>query len=223
MDTVGRKIHGAGTTWTNKKWRLGIYGGFLQWWYPTTMGFPTKNDHFEVFWGYHHLRKHPYIKTLLETERQILFFADKSWEHQLQHQLRVSRCTSFQEIEVRYDHSWSATHPCGKWDMHNMQWLNSRTTFCESSLNDFIKLVSFLTSHIVTCNLSKRWRWLSEMHQKLSSIPPKIEPISKVPCNFGELHWTWISHGWLLSYWWQRSGGRPSVPKRSWTAVPKKE
>ena len=36
------------------------YGGFLQWWYPTTMGFPTKNDHFGVFWGYHHLRKHPY-------------------------------------------------------------------------------------------------------------------------------------------------------------------
>ena len=34
-------------------------GGFLKWWYPTTMGFPTKNDHFEVFWGYHHLRKHP--------------------------------------------------------------------------------------------------------------------------------------------------------------------
>ena len=37
------------------------YGGFLKWWYeyPTTMGFPTKNDHFGVFWGYHHLRKHP--------------------------------------------------------------------------------------------------------------------------------------------------------------------
>ena len=35
-------------------------GGFLKWWvYPTTMGFPTKNDHFGVFWGYHHLRKHP--------------------------------------------------------------------------------------------------------------------------------------------------------------------
>ena len=26
----------------------------------TTIGFPTKNDHFGVFWGYHHLRKHPY-------------------------------------------------------------------------------------------------------------------------------------------------------------------
>ena len=23
------------------------------------MGFPTKHDHFGVFWGYHHLRKHP--------------------------------------------------------------------------------------------------------------------------------------------------------------------
>ena len=25
------------------------YRGFLQWWYPRTMGFPTKNDHFGVF------------------------------------------------------------------------------------------------------------------------------------------------------------------------------
>ena len=27
------------------------YECFLKWWYPTTMGFPTKNDHFGVFWG----------------------------------------------------------------------------------------------------------------------------------------------------------------------------
>ena len=27
------------------------FGGFLKWWYPTTMGFPTKNYHFGVFWG----------------------------------------------------------------------------------------------------------------------------------------------------------------------------
>ena len=33
---------------------LYLFGGFLKWWYPTTMGFPTKNDHFGVFWGYHH-------------------------------------------------------------------------------------------------------------------------------------------------------------------------
>ena len=27
----------------------GLNGGFLKWWYPTTMRFPTKNDHFGVF------------------------------------------------------------------------------------------------------------------------------------------------------------------------------
>ena len=35
------------------------FGCFLKWWYPTTISFPTKTDHFGVFWGYHHLRKHP--------------------------------------------------------------------------------------------------------------------------------------------------------------------
>ena len=46
------------------------YGCFLKCWYPTTMSFPTQNDHFEVFWGYHHLRKHPYHKGLaLEKNR----------------------------------------------------------------------------------------------------------------------------------------------------------
>ena len=49
--------------WVKENWCDVDYvdwcGGFLKWWYPTTMGFPTKNDHFEVFWGYHHLRKHP--------------------------------------------------------------------------------------------------------------------------------------------------------------------
>ena len=25
-----------------------LYGGFLKWWCPTTMDFPTKNDHFGV-------------------------------------------------------------------------------------------------------------------------------------------------------------------------------
>ena len=32
--------------------QIQIYRGFLKWWYPTTMGFPTKNHHlnFGVFW-----------------------------------------------------------------------------------------------------------------------------------------------------------------------------
>ena len=50
-----------------------IYGGFLKWWYPTTIGFPTKNDHFGVFWGYHHLRKHPYIAGKLLDASQFFF------------------------------------------------------------------------------------------------------------------------------------------------------
>ena len=33
------------------------------------MGFPTKKDHFGVFWGYHHLRKHPYA-LLIEHARR---------------------------------------------------------------------------------------------------------------------------------------------------------
>ena len=38
----------------------GGFGGFQKWWYPTTMGFPTKNDHFVVFWGYPYFWKHPF-------------------------------------------------------------------------------------------------------------------------------------------------------------------
>ena len=48
------------------------YRGFLKWWYPTTMGFPTKNDHFGVFWGYHHLRKHPYCHEALKPNILVL-------------------------------------------------------------------------------------------------------------------------------------------------------
>ena len=48
------------------------YGCFRKWWYPTTIGFPTKNDHFGVFWGYHHLRKHPYEQSLLLQSSQKL-------------------------------------------------------------------------------------------------------------------------------------------------------
>ena len=38
------------------------YGGFLKRWVsPTTIGFPTKNDHFGVFWGYNHFKGHPHF------------------------------------------------------------------------------------------------------------------------------------------------------------------
>ena len=42
--------------------RVYIYiWGFPKMVVPNNHGFPTKNDHFGVFWGYHHLRKYPYI------------------------------------------------------------------------------------------------------------------------------------------------------------------
>ena len=37
------------------------------------MGFPTKNDHFGVFWGYHHLRKHPYLVKLARDRKHDRF------------------------------------------------------------------------------------------------------------------------------------------------------
>ena len=36
------------------------FGGFLNRWYPTIIGFHTKNYNFGVFWGYHHFRKHSF-------------------------------------------------------------------------------------------------------------------------------------------------------------------
>ena len=55
--------------WTEIMWhrdcQLEIFGGFLQSWYPTTMDFPTKNEHFGVFWGYHHFWKHPFVSPQL--------------------------------------------------------------------------------------------------------------------------------------------------------------
>ena len=64
------------------------YGGFLKWWYPTTIGFPTKNDHFGVFWGYHHSRKHPYR----DSESFLLFpvFFEDSRKSR---QVKVLSCT----------------------------------------------------------------------------------------------------------------------------------
>ena len=57
-----------------------VSGGFLKWWYPTTMGFPTKTDHFGVFWGYHHFRKHPYMYASTTT-RVIFVLLHKLCQH----------------------------------------------------------------------------------------------------------------------------------------------
>ena len=35
---------------------------------PNNHGFPTKNDHFAVFWGYYYFRKHPYIGEVVQVD-----------------------------------------------------------------------------------------------------------------------------------------------------------
>ena len=63
------QVHGIQSSWMKNfhlTHLLCIYGGFLKWWYPTTMGFPARNDHFGVFWGYHHLMKHPSYYSLFD-------------------------------------------------------------------------------------------------------------------------------------------------------------
>ena len=45
------------------KWGFGIHGkiwGFPKMVVPNNHGVSYKNDHFGVFWGYHHFKKHPY-------------------------------------------------------------------------------------------------------------------------------------------------------------------
>ena len=63
-----------------------IHGGFLKSWYPTNMGFPTKNDHSGVFWGYHHFRKPPYVMVWYDYDNML-------WYDSLHWFLRVNRVT----------------------------------------------------------------------------------------------------------------------------------
>ena len=67
------QVHGIQSSWMKNfhlTHLLCIYGGFLKWWYPTTMGFPARNDHFGVVWGYHHLMKHPSYYSLFDNPRK---------------------------------------------------------------------------------------------------------------------------------------------------------
>ena len=59
--------------------------GFPKMVVPNNHGFPTKNDHVGVFWGYHHLRKHPYPNLWKRPNSSILTF---DWSCQMR--LRLS-------------------------------------------------------------------------------------------------------------------------------------
>ena len=89
-----RWIHACWFVWRIKY--IWTYGGFLKWWYPTTFGFPTKNDHFGMFWGYHHLRKRPYI---------ILYGSELAVVYILSYYLQC--------FELKYIQGGELSHYCG--------------------------------------------------------------------------------------------------------------
>ena len=84
-------------------------GGFLKWWYPTTMGFPSKNNHFGMFWGYHHLRKYPnrwipatkYTHLLID-RNQIQWYNDEAFASQKSFEnIRVAVFSELTSVFIR--------------------------------------------------------------------------------------------------------------------------
>ena len=67
-EELGIEILDISITWGGRRKGMdGLFGGFYEiWWFPKMVVpsnyrlFPTKNVHFGVFRGYHHLRKHPH-------------------------------------------------------------------------------------------------------------------------------------------------------------------
>ena len=78
---------------------------FLKWWYPTNIGFPTKNDHFRVFWGYHNLRNHPCKKNCGTPFWMMSEFLD------FQKTVGFHKPKDFQEVPITWS-GWKTTLEC---------------------------------------------------------------------------------------------------------------
>ena len=92
-------------------------GGFLQWWYPTTIGFPTKKDHFGVFWGYHHLRKHPprhRLKITTKKTHTLEYSARKKWNGRKKNEEKgfKSPVEGPHFSQAQWLHCWTLDFPC---------------------------------------------------------------------------------------------------------------
>ena len=93
-------------------WEVFQYGGFLKWWYPTTMGFPTKNDHFGVFWGYPYFWKYPYIHSPVSPQLLQLGPTSKT-RSSAKVQAAFAKCRGVNSTESDLETSWddSPAHP----------------------------------------------------------------------------------------------------------------
>ena len=62
------------------------------------MGFPTKDDHFGAFWGYHHLRKLPHV-TKIDVDRCEMHLNTTT---SLVHTQLAYWCMMFSQSHVKY-------------------------------------------------------------------------------------------------------------------------
>ena len=96
-------------------------GGFLKWWYPTTMGFPTENDQFWCVLGYHHFRKHPFGNELSWTRTPMFLFKLPciGW--------LILRKNNSKRTGETVKHSDSETHRCSMMFVENLRRFHSRS------------------------------------------------------------------------------------------------
>ena len=85
--------------------------GFLKW-YPTTICFPTKNDHFGVFWGYHNFRKHPFTTPRKKKPEDFFWYNVICFLDFLSRIFWSSEFLEFQKLH----------HPCSIFSLPNTAW-----------------------------------------------------------------------------------------------------
>ena len=167
-----RKMRSRNPTTRNPKWER--YGGFLKWWVsPTTMGFPTKNHHFGVFWGYHHLRKHPYrSQHWLNGDKQSSP-QKKYWTHEN----NIQSCTKI---------TWQdgSIHDPTEIGNHQIHWTTLKWPINDPYMKNHCQWFPFWSPKVVLPILSRIWakksRGMERAAGRMSHGNPRILSSPKI-------------------------------------------
>ena len=113
-----------------------IHGGFLKWWYPTTRVFLLN---FRVFWGYHRLRKHPYIyiamNMVISGDIRILSLATTILCPSHSSNKLTQTCLAPQNVTVRV----GDTPPCHPCVLREIRESNGREAQQQKTSVDFLR------------------------------------------------------------------------------------
>ena len=164
------------------------------------MCFPTKNDHFGVFWGYRNSRKHPYFTNLdFSPKRVFPFFRDPGIRRE-KHQttpLRKDHLTWKPIVVPMVWKQWKK-HPHGAIHDHENGWkwyivyLNS--------------VLIFMVNHTKLGGFNKTpWILYYKQFQGLLSSQIPNPPTTRVSMGF---HHQPLETWWLVSLPWSVSTGR---------------